>query len=89
MLSNSTPPEDRRYVLRFRKPSPHIINRFFQGEYTWEYYTGEEPTKRLGQAKQFKLSQAKGAKQFGHTTGSCDIIRITDKMLFLAALEGK
>ena len=74
--------EDRIYVLRFPRDRR-------AAKWRWHYYTGEAPTDRIGQAKVFNLQQAKNTKQFAFTTTSCEIKRITNKMLFIAALEGK
>lgn len=81
-MTSDIPIEDRKYVLRFPMRQHYRIVQ-------QQYYTGQQPSTRLSQAKIFSLGQAKGTKQFGHTTRSCEVIRVTDKMLFKAALEGK
>lgn len=84
--SPNIPVEDRKYVLRFPKPRAKPVGK---GDWKWLYYTGGQPTDRLGQAKIFGLSKAKATKQFAHTTRRCEVKRVTDRMLFKAALEGK
>ena len=78
------PVEDRIYVLRFQRG--YVSDRY--GETKYEYYTGEKPAKQISKAKRFTLSQAKNAKQFAKTTGCCVVIRVSQKQLFKAALEG-
>lgn len=85
--SPNIPVEERKYVLRF--PKSRRAAMLGKDNWKWEYYTGQQPTRRLHEAKIFSLKYAKAAKQFGHTTGGCEIKRVTDKMLFKAALEGK
>ena len=80
--SPNIPVEDRKYVLRF--PS----RRSMKAKRRWKYYTGKAPTYRLGQARVFSLQQARDARTFAHTTYKCEIKRITDRMLFVAALDG-
>ena len=80
--SPNIPVEDRKYVLRY--PYRKSMNAVA----VWKYYTGEAPTYRLGQAKVFNLQQAKNARTFAHTTYKCEVKRITDRMLFVAALDG-
>ena len=57
-------------------------------KYRWEYYTGKQPTQRLHEAKIFGLDDARNQKHFGHTTRNHEIKRVTEKMLFTAALQG-
>jgi hypothetical protein len=81
--SPKIPVEERKYVLRFpTRKSLHADTR-------WRYYTGAAPTYSLSKAKILSLSKAKATKQFAHTTRRCEVKRVTDKMLFKAALEGK
>ncbi len=80
--SPDIPVEDRIYVLRFTigyRSSPNV---------RYEYYTGKKPTRHINKAIIFSLRQAKNAKQFAKTTGSCDVIRVTEKILFKKALQG-
>ncbi len=76
--------EDRIYVLRFI----HRLNPQKGMGRRYEYYTGQAPTKRIHEAKIFTLAQAKNTKQFSHTAGTSEIKRVTQKMLFKAALQG-
>jgi hypothetical protein len=81
---NAEKVEDRMYVLR------HIGvgKRNGAGQRRYEYYTGRVPTKRIHEAKTFTLSKAKSTKQFAATAHACEIKRVTQKMLFKAALQG-
>ena len=79
--SPSTPVEDRIYVLRHT--IAHRRNAFR------EYYTGRIPTRHIHKAKRFSLSAAKNKKQYAATAHACEIIRVTQKMLFKSALKGE
>jgi len=85
--SPNIPVEDRKYVLRFPKSRRAALAG--RDNWKWYYYTGKEPTAKIHKAKTFSLKYAKAAKQFAHTTHRCEIKRVTQKMLFKAALKGK
>ena len=84
MGQDSVPVADRIYVLRFVFPVSN--NRMIARRY--EYYTGQAPTRRIHEAKTFTLAQAKNTKQFALTASTCEIKRVTRKMLFKSALQG-
>jgi hypothetical protein len=76
------PVEDRIYVLRYTigyRSSPDV---------RYEYYTGNAPSRHINKAKIYSLQQARNTRTFAKTTGSCDIIRVTEKILFKKALQG-
>jgi len=81
--------EDRMYVLRyvFRYRSSNVFHQY-RGRRYYEYYTGKAVTKHINKAKIFTLEKAKNTKQFAHSATGCEIKRVTQKMLFKAALQG-
>ena len=81
---NAEKVEDRMYVLRHIN---RINPRKGMGR-IYEYYTGRAPTRRIHEAKTFTLEKAKNTKQFAATAHACEIKRVTQKMLFKAALQG-
>ena len=87
MRTEHIPVEDRIYVLRFR----FAINNNRVGGWAHEYYTGQSPTRMISKAKRFSLEKAKNTKAFAHSCRgkSCEVKRVTKRMLFKAALQGK
>jgi len=79
------PIEDRKYVLRYR----HGISP--SGRSSYVYYSNQYSVvvDRLIDAKLFNFREAKYERQNHAFTGGCEIKRVTDKMLFKAALEGR
>lgn len=63
------------------------------GRRCWAYYRkGRGVTKKLTEAQQFTLRDAKNAKQYAQGASlaqHCEVKRVTQKMLFMAALEGR
>ena len=85
MGQETVPVADRIYVLRFIFSSH---GRRQKNSRKYEYYTGQATTRKIYEAKIFTLEQAKNAKQFAKTTHNCEVKRVTQKMLFKAALQG-
>jgi len=74
--------DDRKYVLRFNQPdwlkSPCV------------YYTGTTPSKHIWKAKIFNVAKdAYDKRPYLKSSKTTQIIRTTDRELFLARLKGK
>jgi len=74
--------DDRKYVLRFNQPdwfrTPHV------------YYTGKAPTSHFWKAMIFDKSlDAYNKRKYATSSKDTQIIRTTDRELFLAKLKGK
>lgn len=53
------------------------------------YYTGKKPTSKIQDAKLFKLQNAKNVRKFAHTGWCYDVVRVTNKMMFVMLLSGE
>lgn len=73
--------DGRIYVLRER-PEHVKIGR-------GRYYTGKKPSRSISDAKKYTLKTAKGVQKFAHTGWCYNIVRVTDKMVFVMLLSDK
>ena len=72
--------DGRIYVLRERRE--HRLGRP-------RYYTGMKPSYNISDAKKFTLKNANGVKKWAHTGWLYDVMRVTDKMVFVMLLSDK
>jgi len=53
------------------------------------YYTGKNPASSIKDAKLFKLQNAKNVRKFAHTGWCYDVVRVTNKQMFVMLLSGE
>lgn len=70
------------YVLR---EDPHQVRVVGRGD----YYTGKKPSPNIQDAKLFRLVNAKNVRKFAHTGWRYNVVRVTNKMMFVMLLSGK